>query len=46
MEINIIYEDKNLVVAEKPAGMPSQPDKTRDTDILTLLEKKYNKAFR
>ena len=45
MEINIIYEDKNLVVAEKPAGMPSQPDKTGDTDILTLLEKKYNKVW-
>ena len=46
MEINIIYEDKNLVVAEKPAGMPSQPDKTGDTDILTLLEKKYNKVMK
>jgi 23S rRNA pseudouridine1911/1915/1917 synthase len=47
MEINIIYEDNHIIVAEKPRGVLSQEDKTGDEDILTILKKyikdKYNK---
>ncbi|NLK37618.1 MAG: RluA family pseudouridine synthase [Epulopiscium sp.] len=41
MKVTILYEDKDLVVAVKPFGMPSQPDKTGDMDILTYLEHSY-----
>ena len=37
MDIKILYEDKNYILAEKPAGMPSQADKTGDDDLLTIL---------
>ena len=39
MSFEILYEDKNYILAQKPQGMPSQPDKTGDDDILTLCEK-------
>lgn len=37
--MKIFYEDKYLVVAEKEAGIPSQPDKTGKTDMTVLLKK-------
>jgi len=40
MSFEILYEDKNYILAEKPQGMPSQPDKTGDDDILTLCQAK------
>jgi len=46
-DIKIIYEDNHLLVVVKPAGIPSQADKTGDVDMLTLLKayikEKYNK---
>lgn len=33
----ILYEDPDLLVAVKPAGMPSQPDKLGTADLLTYL---------
>jgi 23S rRNA pseudouridine1911/1915/1917 synthase len=33
----ILYEDPDLLVAVKPAGMPSQPDKLGTDDLLTYL---------
>lgn len=46
-EISIIYEDNHLLVVEKPVNIPSQPDCSRDKDLLTLLKEyikiKYNK---
>jgi len=46
-EINILYEDNHILVAEKPPNMLSQGDNTGDADILTLLKKnikeRYNK---
>ncbi|MFY9176418.1 MAG: RNA pseudouridine synthase [Caldicoprobacterales bacterium] len=46
-DINIIYEDNHLLVAEKPVNIPSQQDRSGDKDILTLLKEyikeKYNK---
>ena len=35
----IIYDDKNIIVAEKPAGFPSQADKTNDENMLSELSK-------
>jgi len=40
MSFDILYEDKNYILAEKPQGMPSQPDKTGDEDILTLCQQR------
>ena len=36
----ILYEDSFLLCAIKPSGMPAQPDKTGDMDILTFLQQK------
>ena len=36
-DIRILYEDNHLLVVVKPAGIPSQADKTGDVDMLTLL---------
>ncbi|MCD8036428.1 MAG: RluA family pseudouridine synthase, partial [Clostridiales bacterium] len=44
MELNIIYSDKSIVVVEKPVGVPSQPDKTGDADMQTMLLEKFNYA--
>lgn len=41
MEIPILYEDKYLIVCQKPAGVPSQPDITGQDDCLSHLQKKY-----
>lgn len=45
--IKIIYEDNHLLVVDKPEGMLSQEDITKDLDILTILKgylkEKYNK---
>lgn len=38
MDIKIIYEDTQLLAVVKPQGMPAQPDKTGDTDLLSELE--------
>lgn len=47
MELNVIYEDNHIIVAEKPVNVPSQGDKTGDKDLLTIikeyLKEKYNK---
>jgi 23S rRNA pseudouridine1911/1915/1917 synthase len=45
--LNVIFEDNHIIVVEKPVNVPSQQDKTNDTDMLTLikdyLKAKYNK---
>lgn len=35
MDLHIIYEDTEMIVVSKPQGMPTQPDKTGDVDLLT-----------
>lgn len=42
MNIKIFYEDENMIVALKPAKVPSQPDKTGDMDFLTALKLEKN----
>ncbi|HZH93928.1 MAG TPA: RluA family pseudouridine synthase [Tissierellaceae bacterium] len=41
MDINIIFEDEDIVVVEKPPGMPCQRDKTGDLDLMTALDRDY-----
>ncbi len=45
--MQVIYEDNHVIVVNKPQGVPSQADKTGDTDMLSLvkeyLKEKYNK---
>lgn len=45
MNINIIYENNEFVIVEKPAGMPVQPDKTGDIDLLSELEKQFESVW-
>lgn len=39
MQIQILFEDNSVVVAEKPVGMLSQADDTHDKDILSEIKK-------
>ena len=45
--LNVIYEDNHIIVVVKPVNIPSQGDKTGDTDMLTIikqyLKEKYSK---
>ncbi len=38
MKINILHEDDDIIVCLKPAGVPSQPDKTNDEDMESCLK--------
>lgn len=40
-DIKILYEDRHLLLCEKPAGMPSQPDMSAQRDCLSALMQKY-----
>ena len=45
MNIKILHEDEDIVVAYKPQGIPSQADKTGDLDMVTYLAKEYNTKY-
>ena len=38
MKLNILYEDSQILVCIKPAGVPSQSDKTADFDMVNRLK--------
>ncbi|WP_235912560.1 RluA family pseudouridine synthase [Velocimicrobium porci] len=38
MQIKILYEDAHIIVCIKPAGVPSQSDKTSDFDMVNRLK--------
>jgi len=38
MNLNIIHEDKHIIVVVKPPKVPSQSDKTGDTDMMAILK--------
>jgi len=46
-KLKVVYEDNHVIVVIKPSGIPSQADKTKDKDMLTLVKEyikvKYNK---
>ena len=35
--LDILYKDRDVIAVLKPAGMPAQPDKTTDTDVISAL---------
>lgn len=41
MDIKIIFEDKGILVVEKPPKVPCQSDKTSDDDIMSILNRPY-----
>ena len=38
MELNILFEDKHIIVCEKPAGVPAQSDKGQAMDMVSWLK--------
>lgn len=44
MDIQILYEDRHLLLCKKPAGVPSQPDMSGQEDLLSALSEKYKKV--
>ena len=36
--LNVIYEDNHIIVVEKIVNVPSQSDKTGDTDMLSMVK--------
>lgn len=38
MEVQILHEDEQIIVCVKPAGVPSQSDKTSDYDMVNYLK--------
>lgn len=40
--LEIIFEDRNIIVANKPQGVPVQSDKTNSEDMLTMLANQTN----
>ncbi len=38
VQINILFEDADIIVCEKPSGVPSQSDKTGDYDMVNRLK--------
>lgn len=37
-KVNILYEDEHIIVCVKPAGIPSQEDKTSGPDMVNILK--------
>ena len=44
MNSSVLYRDKDLILVQKPAGMPSQPDPSGQTDLLSQLKNDYPTA--
>jgi 23S rRNA pseudouridine1911/1915/1917 synthase len=44
MNLNILYEDEELLVAEKPVGMESQSAKSFEPDMVSEIKKHINKV--
>lgn len=46
-DLNVVYEDNHVIVVVKPQNIPSCPDETGDTDMLSVVKeyliKTYNK---
>ena len=38
MDVRIIYEDQEIIVVIKPAGMPSQSDRGMTMDMVSYLK--------
>ena len=44
MDVQILYKDRDLLLVRKPAGVPSQPDPSRQPDLLSELQRDYPNA--
>ena len=42
MDVQVPWSDQDVIVALKPAGVPAQPDKTGDLDLLTALQRQFD----
>ena len=42
--VKVLYKDKNVIVINKPVGMPSQSDPTGDTDAMTATSAQLRAA--
>ena len=46
-DLKVLFEDNHIIVVEKKPNIPSQADKTKDQDMLTIvkqyIKEKYNK---
>lgn len=40
-EINIIFEDENILIIDKPYGIPSHPDKNDEYSIIDWIKENY-----
>ena len=38
MKLNILHEDSDIIVAVKPCGVPTQPDKTNSESMVSMLK--------
>ncbi|MEA5459890.1 RluA family pseudouridine synthase [Arcicella sp. LKC2W] len=45
MKIDILHEDNEILVVNKPAGIPSQPDKSGTPSLLEILSENYPDLF-
>ena len=43
--LNVLYETNHIIVIEKPVNIPSQGDKTGDTDCLELIKKYLKEKY-
>ena len=43
MNVNILYEDKDVIVCVKPAGMPSQAERSSSMDMVSWLKNYLSK---
>jgi len=44
MDVQILYQDRDLLLVRKPAGVPSQPDPSGQPDLLSELQRDYPTA--
>ena len=43
--LEILYEDNHVLVVKKPAGIPSQADKTGDKDMLSWIKEYLKETY-
>ncbi len=45
MKSTIVYEDNHIIVSQKPPKVPSQSDKTKDIDMLSMMKEHLKIAY-
>ena len=43
--LEVLYESKNAIIANKPVGMPTQADKSADPDFLSELKSEHGELY-